>query len=51
MFDSASVWKNFVNAVIGEVRMLLGPPGLKSLSSIEKIQPRMMVTTFNGNPA
>ena len=30
--------------------MLIGPQALKSLNSIEKIQPRMMVATFNGNP-
>ena len=30
--------------------MLIGPRVLKSLNSIEKIQPRMMVATFNGNP-
>ena len=31
--------------------MLIGPQALKSLNSIEKIQPRMMVATFNGNPS
>ena len=30
--------------------MLIGPQALKSLNSIEKIHPRMMVATFNGNP-
>ena len=30
--------------------MLIGPRALKSLNSIEKIQLRMMVATFNGNP-
>ena len=30
--------------------MLNGPQILKSLNSIEKIHPRMMVATFNGNP-
>ena len=29
--------------------MLLGSRALKSFNSIEKIQPRMMVATFNGN--
>ena len=37
------------NTVIGGVRMLIGPRDLKSLNSIEKIQPRMMVATFNDN--
>ena len=37
-------WKNSVNATVGGAR------ALKSLNSIERIQPRMMVTTFNGNP-
>ena len=30
--------------------MLIGPWALKSPNSIEKIQPRMIVATFNGNP-
>ena len=47
----ASAWKNYINATIGGVGMLLGPQTLKSLNSKEKIQPRMMVATFNGNPS
>ena len=31
--------------------MVIGPRALKSLNSIEKIQPRMIVATFNGNPS
>ena len=31
--------------------MLIGPWALKSLNSIEKIQLRMIVATFNGNPS
>ena len=31
--------------------MLIGPRALKSLNSIEKIQLRMMVATFNSNPS
>ena len=31
--------------------MLIGPQALKSLNSIEKIQSRMVVATFNGNPS
>ena len=30
--------------------MVIGPRGLKALNSIERIQPRMMAATFNGNP-
>ena len=30
--------------------MLIGPRALKTLNSIERIQPRMMAVTFNGNP-
>ena len=30
--------------------MLIGPQVLKSLNSIKKMHPRMMVVTFNGNP-
>ena len=47
---SASVWKNTVNATIG-VDMLIKPHAPKSLNGIMKIQPRMMVATFNGNPS
>ena len=50
-FVSASAWKNSVNALIGGVGKLIGPRALKSLNSIEKIQLRMMVATFNGNPS
>ena len=31
--------------------MFLNPRTLKSLDSIEKIQPRVRVSTFNGNPS
>ena len=34
---------------MGGVGILIGPRALKSLNSIERIQPRMMVATFNGN--
>ena len=50
-FVSASAWKNCANTTIGGVGMLIGPGALKSLNSIEKIQLRMIVTTFNGNPS
>ena len=30
--------------------MLIGPRALKTLNSTERIQPRMLATTFNGNP-
>ena len=42
--------ENSVNATVGGVRMLIGPRALKTLDSIERIQPRMMAATFNGNP-
>ena len=38
-----------VNATVGGVGLLIWPRGLKTLNSIEKIQPRMMAATFNGN--
>ena len=41
--------ENSVNAIIPGVGMLLSPRALKSLNSIEKIQPRMIVAMFNGN--
>ena len=37
------------NAMIGGVGMFIRPWTIKSLNSIEKIQSRMMVGTFNGN--
>ena len=43
-------WTNSVNAIVGGVGILIGPRALKSLNSIERIQRRMMVATFNGNP-
>ena len=45
-----SARKNSVNASVGGVGMLIGPRALKTLNSIEGIQPRMMAATFNGNP-
>ena len=48
---TASAWKNSVNATIGCVGMLIGSRALKSINNIEKIQHRMMVATFNGNPS
>ena len=47
---TVSAWKNSVNATVGGVGLLIGPSALKTLNSIEKIQPRMMAATFNGNP-
>ena len=50
MLGTVSAWKNSVNASVGGVGMLIGPRALKTLNSIKRIQPRMMVATFNGNP-
>ena len=47
---TASSWKNSSNSTIGGVEMLLSPHALKSLINIEKISPRIVVATFNGNP-
>ena len=47
---TVSAWKNSVNATVGGIGMLIGPRALKTLNSIEKIQPRMLAATFNGNP-
>ena len=47
---TVSAWKNSVNATVGGVGMLIGPRALKTLNSIERIQPRMVAATFNGNP-
>ena len=45
-----SAWKNSLNATVGRLGMLIGPRALKTLNSIERIKPRMMTATFNGNP-
>ena len=50
MLATVSAWKNSVNTTVGGVGILIGSRALKSLNSIERIQPRMMVATFNGNP-
>ena len=47
---TVSAWTNSFNAPVGKVGMLIGPRALKTLNSIERIQPRMMAATFNGNP-
>ena len=47
---TVSAWKISVNATVGGVGMLIGPRALKTLNRIERIQPRMMAATFNGNP-
>ena len=50
MLATVSAWKNSVNATVGGVGILIGPRALKTLNSIERIQPRMLAATFNGNP-
>ena len=47
---TVSVWKNSVNATVGGVGILIELRALKTLNSIERIQPRMTTATFNGNP-
>ena len=49
MLATASAGKNSVTAMIGGVGMLVRPWALKSQNSIEKMQLRMIVATFNGN--
>ena len=51
MLATASAWKNSVNATLGGVGMLMEPRALKSQNNIEKMQPKMTVATFNGNPS
>ena len=47
---TGSTCKISVNATIVGRGMLIGPRALRSQSSIEKIQPRMMVVTFMATP-
>ena len=49
MLVTVSAWKNSFNASVGGVGMLIELRALKTLNSIERIQRRMMVATFNGN--
>ena len=42
--------KNSVKDTIGDVGMLLSPRALELLNGIEKIQPRNLSSTFNGDP-
>ena len=49
MDASHCIWIEKFNATIGCLGILIGPRALKSLNSIEKIQPRMMIATFNGD--
>ena len=39
---TVSAWKTSVNAAVGGIGLLIEPRALKTLNSIEKIQPRMM---------
>ena len=41
---------NSTYATTGGVGMLLSPRTLKSLNNVEKIHPRMIIATFDGNP-
>ena len=50
MLVSESAWKNSVNATISSVGMFIGPRAPKSLNGIKKIQQKIMLATFNGNP-
>ena len=47
---TVSAWKNSVNSTVGGVGMFIGLRALKTLNSIERIQPRMLTATFNGHP-
>ena len=42
---TVSAWENSVNAAVGGVGLLIGARALKTLNSIEKIQPRMIIFT------
>ena len=48
---TASAWKNSTNTTIGGVGMLLSPKAMDALSNIEAVTNRILIATFNGNPA
>ena len=47
---TSSCVKNSVNASIGGVGLIMSPKATKALLSIETINERIMIATFNGNP-
>lgn len=47
---TCSAWKNSVNASTGGIGILISSTAYNALGSVEKISPRIMVATFNGNP-
>ena len=48
---TSSAEKALNNSTIRGVRMLLSPKAYKSLNSVETNSPRIMIASFNGNPA
>ena len=48
---TSSATKNSGNCTIGGVGLLLSPLALESLNSVEKISSRIVIASFNGNPA
>ena len=47
---TVSAWKNSVNTAVGGVGLLIEPRALKTLNSIEKIQPKMMAELLPRQP-
>ncbi len=48
---TSSATKNSGNSTIGGVGLLLSPLALESLNSVEKISSRIVIASFNSNPA
>ena len=48
---SSSAEKTLSNSTVRGVRMLLSLKAYKSLNFVEIISPRIMIASFNGNPA
>ena len=51
MLLTSSAEKALNNSTVRGVRMLLSPKAYKSLNSVETNSPRIMIASFNGNPA
>ena len=49
-FISSSAWKNSINATIGGVGILISPRAMRCLNNIQKVSPRIIVASFQGNP-
>ena len=48
---TSSAWRNSQGAAVGGVGILLSKQAEKSISEVTSVNQRILVVTFNGNPA